>query len=133
MKIAIIASPVTPLRPQQSGGAQAFVSDLATGLVRRGHHVHLHCAEGSEVPGVTLQPVEGGPVEAVALVAGRISPEKGIEHALQAARQAGIRVRVAGAAYDPGYVVDLTGAEQLGPLPRDELRRVMERSAVTIC
>jgi glycosyltransferase involved in cell wall biosynthesis len=249
MKIAIIASPVTPLRPQQSGGAQAFVSDLATGLVRRGHDVRLHCADGSEVPGVTLvtvpappdagdalvmpagrtpapapgvaaaleamfrsiarstdvisqhafdapafelargwpvlhtihlpplvpavvhavsevdaarlatvsnscraswksagielgwvlrngvpdQAVDGGPVEAAALVAGRISPEKGIEHALQAARQAGIGVRLAGAAYDPGYAVDLTGAERLGPLPRDELRRVMERSAVTIC
>jgi glycosyltransferase involved in cell wall biosynthesis len=249
MKIAIIASPVTPLRPQQAGGAQALVSDLATGLVRRGHDVRLHCAEGSEVPGVTLvtvpapadaaaalvmpagrppapapgvaaaleatfasiaahtdvisqhafdapafelarglpvlhtihmpplvpavvramsgidparlatvsnscralwksagveigwvlrngvpdQPGVGGPVEEVALVAGRISPEKGIEHALEAAYQAGIRVWVAGAAYDPGYAVDLTGAEQLGPLPRDELRRVMERSAVTVC
>lgn len=249
MKIAIIASPVTPLRPQQSGGAQAFVSDLATGLVHRGHDVRLHCAEGSQVAGVTLvtvpapadavaalvmpagrapapapgvaaaleamfgsiaahtdvisqhafdapafelarglpvlhtihlpplvpavvravsevdanglatvsnscraswksagveigwvlrngvpdQPLEGGPVAAVALVAGRISPEKGIEHALQAARAAGIRVWVAGSAYDPGYAVDLTGAEQLGSLPRDELRRVMERSAVTVC
>jgi glycosyltransferase involved in cell wall biosynthesis len=249
MKIAIIASPVTPLGPQQSGGAQAFVSDLAIGLVRRGHDVRLHCAEGSKVPGVTLvtvsappdagealvmpagrapepapgvaaaleamfgsiarstdvisqhafdapafelargwpvlhtihlpplvpavvravsdvdaarlatvsnscraswksagielgwvlrngvpdQALEGGPVEAVALVAGRISPEKGIEHALQAARQAGISVRVAGAAYDPSYAVDLTGAEQLGPMPRDELRRVMACSAVTIC
>lgn len=249
MKIAIIASPVTPLRPQQSGGAQAFVSDLATGLVRRRHDVRLHCAEGSVVPGVRLvmvpapvdasaalvmpggrapapapgvaaaleamfasiaagtdvisqhafdapafelarglpvlhtlhmpplvpavvravsgidvaslatvsnscraswksvgveiawllrngvpdQTVAGGPVEAVALVAGRISPEKGIEHALQAASAAGIRVWVAGAAYDPGYAVDLTGFEKLGPLPRDELRRVMERSAVTVC
>jgi glycosyltransferase involved in cell wall biosynthesis len=249
MKIAIIASPVTPIRPQQSGGAQAFVSDLATGLARRGHDVRLHCAEGSQVPGVKLvtvpapadagaalvmpagrapapapgvaaaleamfgsiaahtdaisqhafdapafelarglpvlhtihlpplvpsvvravsavdaarlatvsnscralwknagveigwvlrngvpdQPLEGGPVQEVALVAGRMSPEKGIEHALQAARRAGIRTWVAGAAYDPGYAVDLTGAQQLGPLSRDELRRVMERSAVTVC
>jgi glycosyltransferase involved in cell wall biosynthesis len=248
MKIAVIASPVTPLRPQQSGGAQSFVSDLAVGLARRGHDVRLHCAEGSEVPGVTLvtvpppadaaaalvmpagrapapapgvaaaleamfgsiaadidvvsqhafdapafllghglpvlhtihlpplvpavvsvassvdasrlatvsdscraswkkagveigsvlrngvpdQPVDGR-VEAMALVAGRISPEKGIEHALQAAREAGLKVRVAGAAYDPGYAVDLTGAERLGSLRRDELRRVMGRSAVTIC
>ena len=249
MRIAIIASPVTPLRPQQSGGAQAFVSDLAGGLARRGHDVSLHCAEGSEVPGVQLvmvpapfdadaalvmpggrapepapgvaaaleamfrsidartdavsqhafdapafelaiglpvlhtihlpplvpavvravspieptrlatvskscraawqkagveiehvlrngvpdQLVDGAPVEAVALVAGRFSPEKGIEHALQAAQSAGIRVWVAGAAYDPAYMVDLAGAEQLGSLPRDELRRVMGRSAVTIC
>jgi glycosyltransferase involved in cell wall biosynthesis len=83
--------------------------------------------------GVPDQPVDDGPVEVMALVAGRISPEKGIEHALQAAHAAGIRVRVAGAAYDPGYEVDLSGAEQLGLLPRDELRRVMGRSAVTVC
>lgn len=249
MKIAIIASPVTPLRPQQAGGAQAFVSDLAVGLARRGHDVELHCAEGSEVPGVRLamvpapvdagaalvmpggrvpaaapgvaaaleamfrsidphtdavsqhafdapafelargfpvlhtihlpplvpavvqaasgvdparlatvsnsclaswkstgveihhvlrngvpdHPVDDAHVEAVALVAGRFSPEKGIEHALRAARDAGIRVWVAGAAYDPGYAVDLAGAEQLGFLRRDDLRRIMGRSAVTIC
>src|SRR4029077_6416854 len=42
-------------------------------------------------------------------------------------------VRVAGAHYDPAYAVDLTGTEQLGSLERDELRRVMARSAVTIC
>jgi glycosyltransferase involved in cell wall biosynthesis len=249
MRIAIIASPVTPLRPRQAGGAQAFVCDLAAGLARRGHDVRLHCVEGSEVPGVRLvtvpapfdahaalvmpaggapapapgvaaaleamfmsiapqtevisqhafdapafelargrpvlhtihlpplvpavvqavsrvdaarlatvsnscraswrsagveigrvlrngvpdQPVDGGPIENVALVAGRISPEKGIEHALLAAASVGMLVRVAGAAYDLGYEVDLMGAESLGPLARDELRRVMGRSAVTIC
>jgi glycosyltransferase involved in cell wall biosynthesis len=249
MRIAVVASPVTPIRPQQSGGAQAFVSDLAVGLARRGHDVELHCAEGSEVPGVRLamvpapvdagaalvmpggaapapapgvaaaleamfrsidpqtdavsqhafdapafelakgfpvlhtihlpplvpavvravsgvdparlatvsnsclaswksagveihhvlrngvpdQTVDDAPVEVVALVAGRFSPEKGIEHALRAAHDAGIRVWVAGGAYDPGYAVDLAGAEQLGFLRRDDLRRVMGRSSVTIC
>ena len=246
----MVASPVTPLRSTQVGGAQAFVSDLAAGLARRGHDVRLHCAEGSEVPGVRLvmvpapadaaaalvmpagrasEPAPGvaaaieamfaliapdtdvvsqhafdapafkaaehgspvlhtlhlpplvpavvnavdrvdaghlatvsescraswkqagveikrvlrngvpdldvgsGPVDQAALVAGRLSPEKGIEHALLAARAAGLRVRVAGAAYDPSYDVDLSGAERLGSLPRDDLRRVMARSAVTIC
>lgn len=246
----MVASPVTPLRPRQVGGAQAFVSDLAVGLARRGHEVRLHCAEGSEVPGVRLvmvpapadaavalvmpagrdpEPAPGvaaaieamfksiapntdvvsqhafdapafeaaqngppvlhtlhlpplvpvvvncvarvhahhlatvsescraswkragveiarvlrngvpdlhfevGPVDQVALVAGRLSPEKGIEHALQAAHAAGLPVRVAGAAYDPSYEVDLSGAERLGALPRDDLRRVMAGSAVTIC
>ncbi|MDQ2942624.1 MAG: glycosyltransferase [Candidatus Dormibacteraeota bacterium] len=249
MKIAVIASPVSPLRPGQVGGAQAFLCDLATGLARRGHAVRLHCVEGSEVPGVELvmvqapvdakaalvmpggpapspapgvgaafeemfksiasdtdiisqhafdapafelsrslpvlhtlhlpplvpdvkravarvdaarlatvseacrrswsaagvdiarvlrngvpdQTVDGAPIDFVALVAGRISPEKGIEHALQAARKAGLAVRFAGAAYDPAYAVDLTGCEWLGALPRDELRRVMARSAVTVC
>ena len=246
----MVASPVTPLRPGQVGGAQAFVSDLATGLTRRGHDVRLHCAGGSEVPGVTLvmvqapydaaaalvmpagsppKPTPGvsaaiaamfssiasdtdvvsqhafdapafeaaakgppvlhtlhlpplvpavveaaarvpaehlatvsescraswkqvgvdislvlrngvpdlrlddGQVEQAALVAGRISPEKGIEHALKAAHAAGLPVRVAGAAYDPTYEVDLREAELLGALPRDELRRMMARSAVTVC
>jgi glycosyltransferase involved in cell wall biosynthesis len=250
VRIAVVASPVTPLTSSQVGGAQAFVSDLAVGLARRGHEVRLHCTEGSEVPGVRLVMVpapadaaaalvmpagrvpdpapgvkaaieamfsaiapdtdvvsqhafdapafevaahsppvlhtlhlpplvpavvkavarvdrvnlatvsescrtswthagveiarvlrngvadlhiDGAPVEQTALVAGRISPEKGIEHALQAARAAGLPVRVAGAAYDRSYEVDLSGAERLGALPRDELRRLMARSAVTVC
>jgi glycosyltransferase involved in cell wall biosynthesis len=249
LRIAVIASPVTPLRPAQLGGAQAFVCDLALGLTRRGHDVTLHCTEGSDVPGVRLVTVpapgdarealvmpggappppapgvaaalramfenvaslhvdavsqhafdapafelardvpvlhtlhlppivpsvveaaqsvpttglatvsrscqelwrqaqvrvprvlpngvpdgaaQGGPVERVALVAGRISPEKGIEHAIAAARAAGLPVRLAGARYDPGYDVDLDGVQVLGSLPRQELSRLMARSAVVI-
>jgi glycosyltransferase involved in cell wall biosynthesis len=250
VRIAVIASPVTPLRPVQAGGAQAIVSDIATGLTRRGHSVRLFCTEGSDVPGVELVTVpspsdaaaalvmpggappppspgmtaafhamfelvrasdvdvvsqhaydapafelapglpvlhtlhmpplvpavvaavaqvgderlatvsesclrswaEAGikvgrvlrngvsetevghpPVERVALVAGRISPEKGIEHALKAARAAGLRVKVAGALYDPAYRLDLDGAEMMGPMARAELRRLMAASAVTVC
>jgi glycosyltransferase involved in cell wall biosynthesis len=249
VKIAVVASPVTPLRPAQLGGAQAFVCDLAAGLAARGHDVTLHCAEGSEVAGVHLvtvpaprdaaaalvmpggdnpQPAPGvaaaleamfdsvpagvdaisqhafdapafalargrpvlhtlhlppivavvvaaarathrdrlaavshasarswaaagvevgevlpngvpdlfaeeGPVERAALVAGRISPEKGIEHAIAAARSVGLPVRLAGSHYDPGYAPDLDAAEILGSLPRADLRRVMAASAVTIC
>ncbi len=250
MKIAVVSSPVTLLRPAQPGGAQALVSDLALGLTGRGHDVKLYCVEGSEVPGVQLVTVptppdaadalvmpQGRPappapgvtaaieamfaviradrpdaisqhafdapafeasrdlpvlhtlhlpplvpavvqaakatprarlaavsasslhawqaagvdvvrvlrngvedvyvptetVERAALVAGRISPEKGIDHALVAARAIGLPVRVAGAHYDPGYEVDLNGAEMLGELTRIELRRLMARSAVTIC
>jgi glycosyltransferase involved in cell wall biosynthesis len=249
MRIAVIASPVTPLRPAQLGGAQAFLCDLAVGLARRGHDVTLHCAEGSEVEGVKLvtvpAPVDaaaalvmpgGEPppktpgvdaalramfasvrdgvdavsqhafdaaafdlaaglpvvhtlhlppivpavvsaarkvpdqdlatvslssqrlwqeagvtvthvlpngvptvsfsrhaVDRMALVAGRISPEKGIDHALAAARALGLPVRIAGAHYDPAYALALGDAEVLGPLPRAELLRVMARSAVTVC
>jgi glycosyltransferase involved in cell wall biosynthesis len=249
VKIAVVASPVTPLRPAQVGGAQAFVCDLALGLVARGHDVTLHCAEGSDVPGVRLAtvpaprdaaaalvmpggpdppfapgvaaaleamfksigddvevisqhafdapafalakgrpvlhtlhlppivaavvaaaqtvstahlaavshasartwasagvevgevlangipdyPLSGSGHERVALVAGRISPEKGIEHAVAAARRAGVPVRLAGAHYDPSYAPDLAGVELLGSLRREELRDVMARSAVTIC
>src|SRR5690348_6204382 len=180
MRIAVVASPVTPLRAAQLGGAQAFVCDLALGLIQRGHDVTLHCAEGSDVPGVRLatvpaprdaaaalvmpgasappRPAPGvaavlaavsavdakrlatvsrscreqweragvvigrlllngvptGPraddrVDRVALVAGRISPEKGIEDAIAAARAAGLPVRLVGAHYDPAYEVDVRG------------------------
>src|SRR5262249_33142262 len=50
--IAIITSPVTPV-PAAAGGAQAFAVDLARALARE-HHVTVHCAEGSKVPGVRL-------------------------------------------------------------------------------
>jgi glycosyltransferase involved in cell wall biosynthesis len=83
--------------------------------------------------GVADVAVGESPVDKAALVAGRISPEKGIEDAIASARAAGLPVRVAGAHYDPAYALDLTGTAQLGSLERDELRRVMARSAVTIC
>jgi hypothetical protein len=249
VRIAVIASPVTPLRPVQAGGAQAMVTDIATGLTRRGHVVQLFCAEGSDVPGVDLVMVPnpgdaaalvmpGGPppppsprvraafeaifeavhaghfdvvsqhgfdapafelardlpvlhtlhlpplvpavvgaaagvpaahlatvsesclrswtvagvgvgrvlrngvadiqvghptADRMVLIAGRISPEKGIEHALRAARAAGLGVRIAGALYDPSYKVDMDGAEVMGALTREELRVVMAGSAVTVC
>ena len=250
MRIAVVASPVTPLRPAQLGGAQAFICDLALGLARREHDVTLHCAEGSEVPGVRLATVPaprdaqaalvmpggappppapgvaaalaamferiagdrvdvvsqhafdapafalrleapivhtlhlppivpavvmaamrvgarrlatvsascrdlwrqagvevgrllpngvpdralvGPAVDRTALVAGRISPEKGIDHAIAAARSAGLPVRLAGANYDPAYAVDVSEAQVLGSVARDELARLMAHSAVTIC
>lgn len=250
MKIAVVASPVSVLRPAQLGGAQAFISDLAAGLVGRGHDVTLFCAEGSEVPGVRLATVplpvdaqaalvmprgraphdapgvaaaltamfqsitaesfdaisqhafdapaftlaerlpvlhtlhlpplipavvvaarkvdrrrlatvsrasqagwrnagvevghvlyngvreftaETDAVDHAALIAGRISPEKGIEDAIAAARGAGLDVVIAGDLYDPDYEVDLSAGHYLGPLRRDTLRRLMARSPVTVC
>jgi glycosyltransferase involved in cell wall biosynthesis len=54
MKIAIMAPLVTAIREPQRGGSQAFVSDLACGLARRGHDVHVYAASGSEIPGVDV-------------------------------------------------------------------------------
>jgi len=54
MKIAIMAPLVTAIREPQHGGSQAFVSDLARGLVGRGHEVHVYAASGSEIPGVKV-------------------------------------------------------------------------------
>jgi glycosyltransferase involved in cell wall biosynthesis len=45
---------VSAIREPQRGGSQAFVSDLARGLVERGHEIHVYAASGSEVPGVRV-------------------------------------------------------------------------------
>jgi glycosyltransferase involved in cell wall biosynthesis len=54
VKVAIIAPLVSAIREPQRGGSQAFVSELARGLVGRGHDVHLYAASGSEVSGVQV-------------------------------------------------------------------------------
>jgi UDP-glucose:tetrahydrobiopterin glucosyltransferase len=54
VKLAIIAPLVSPIREPQRGGSQAFVSELAGGLVRRGNDVHLYAASGSAVRGVEV-------------------------------------------------------------------------------
>jgi glycosyltransferase involved in cell wall biosynthesis len=54
VRLAIIAPLVTAIREPQRGGSQAFVAELARGLVARGHDVHLYAASGSEVPGVQV-------------------------------------------------------------------------------
>lgn len=54
MRIAVVASVVTPLREAQLGGAQAFLTDLARALAARGHDVTVYCAGGSELAGLRL-------------------------------------------------------------------------------
>jgi glycosyltransferase involved in cell wall biosynthesis len=54
MLIALVAPLVSPIREPQRGGSQAFVADLARGLVERGHEVHVYAASGSDVPGVAV-------------------------------------------------------------------------------
>ena len=54
MKIAMVAPLVSAIREPQRGGSQAFLSDLARGLIDRGHEVHLYAASGSEVEGVQV-------------------------------------------------------------------------------
>src|SRR5690242_6801640 len=87
LRIAVVASPVTPLRPAQLGGAQAFVCDLALGLARRGHQVTLHCAEGSELEGVRLLTVPAPSDAAAALVmpgGAEPAPTPGVDAAIEA-------------------------------------------------
>jgi glycosyltransferase involved in cell wall biosynthesis len=248
MRIALLASPVLPV-PAPAGGAQAIVADLAVGLAGRGHDVVVHCAEGSQIPGVELRTVpvpEGaeralvmpgggqpqrtsgvrdafermfttlrrepadaisshafdaeafemarglpvlhtlhlppivddvtravasvpagslatvsqsclrdwaeagidvdrvlfngvpdfgeprGPVEPIALMAGRISPEKGIDHGVTAALLVGLRPVVVGPTYDRAYRPSLPSAEFREALSRAQLRDLMSRSAVVL-
>jgi glycosyltransferase involved in cell wall biosynthesis len=54
MRLAIIAPLVAPIREPQRGGSQAFICDLARGLIDRGAEVALYAAAGSELPGVPV-------------------------------------------------------------------------------
>jgi glycosyltransferase involved in cell wall biosynthesis len=71
VRIAVVASLVTPLREAQLGGAQAFLTDLGRALAARGHDVAVYCAEGSSVAGLRLVtvPVPAG-VEAALVMPG---------------------------------------------------------------
>lgn len=78
-----------------------------------------------------------GPPEPAALVAGRVSPEKGTEAAIRAGLAAGLRVWVAGDVYERDYFEArvrplLDRAEYLGPVPRPELSALMARAAVLL-
>jgi hypothetical protein len=54
VRLALIASLVSPIREPQRGGAQAFLADLATGLGRHGHDVDVFAASGSEIDGARV-------------------------------------------------------------------------------
>jgi glycosyltransferase involved in cell wall biosynthesis len=82
--------------------------------------------------GVPEQTLDHDEVQAVGLIAGRLSPEKGVEDGVAAAIRAGLQPLVVGAPYDPNYTPDLPGADRVGPLDRSELRRLMGRCAVTL-
>lgn len=75
--------------------------------------------------------------EHVALVAGRISPEKGTDVAVRAAASAGLRPWVVGDPYDRTYFEAqvrplLADAEYFGAVPRHKLSALMARAAVLV-
>lgn len=78
-----------------------------------------------------------GAIVPVALIAGRISPEKGTHIAIETARRAGLAVLVAGDIYDSGYFAQtveplLRPGEWIGPVPREVLFQLMARCAVLL-
>jgi glycosyltransferase involved in cell wall biosynthesis len=54
VKVALVAPLVSAIREPQTGGSQAFLSELARGLVERGHDVDVYAASGSEIRGVRV-------------------------------------------------------------------------------
>lgn len=82
------------------------------------------------------EPARGATVP-VALVAGRISPEKGTDAAIRVARRAGLAVLVVGDVYDPDYFASaveplLRAGEWIGAVPREVLFQLMARCAVLL-
>jgi glycosyltransferase involved in cell wall biosynthesis len=71
-------------------------------------------------------------VEPIALMAGRISPEKGIDDGVWSALQAGLKPVVVGPTYDRAYRLSLSGADFREALSREQLRELMARSAVIL-
>lgn len=254
MRVALVASLVSPLRPPQANGPHSVIVDLARGLASRGHAVKVYAAAGSGVDGIdvveipvdeaaagaairvglapstdataalnsgferlfasirrsapdvvsqhafdgaafdladglpTLHTLHLPPLDAevvaavrrsegaltsvsssaraawqaatgrdvgvlpngvrdrtpargaivpVALIAGRISPEKGTATAIRVARKAGLAVLVAGDIYDSDYYTDvvqpmLRPREYIGCVSRDELFQLMARCALVL-
>lgn len=87
--------------------------------------------------GVPDWPRRPAAIAPIALIAGRIAPEKGTDVALRAARAAGLAPLVAGDVYDAAYfgrAVEplLRPGEWIGPVPREALSELMGRSAVLL-
>ncbi len=83
--------------------------------------------------GVPVFQVEDVPIRKDALMAaGRLSPEKGFEDGIAAARAIGLRPVVVGLPYDPSYQLDLDGAIALPPQPRSQLWQLMAGASVTL-
>jgi glycosyltransferase involved in cell wall biosynthesis len=82
--------------------------------------------------GVPVFQVEAVPIRKDALLAGRLSPEKGFEDGIAAARAIGLRPVVVGVPYDRSYQLDLRGAVAMPPQPRSRLWQLMAGSTVTL-
>lgn len=82
--------------------------------------------------GVPVFEIKDVPIRQDALLAGRLSPEKGFEDGIAAARAIGLRPVVVGVPYDRRYQPDLRAAAVLPPQPRSELWQLMAGSSVTL-
>ncbi|MGH2401819.1 MAG: glycosyltransferase [Candidatus Limnocylindria bacterium] len=128
-----------PIVPDVVAAARATRAPLAT--VSEAARVTWRAAAVRDVAllrnGVPDHEPVGGAVVPVALIAGRISPEKGTAIAIRVARRAGLAVLVVGDAYDAGYFASeveplLRPGEWIGAAPRWEVFELMARCAVLL-
>jgi glycosyltransferase involved in cell wall biosynthesis len=83
-------------------------------------------------------PFSAAPQQDLAIVAGRISPEKGTHLAIAAARRAGMRVLLVGGVYDRAYFEEQVApllddaVEVRGAQPRQRLAMLYGRAAVAL-
>src|SRR5260370_29994291 len=82
--------------------------------------------------GVPVFRVDEVPIREDALLAGRLSPEKGFEDGIAPARAIGFPPGVVGVPYDRSYEIDLSGAVVLPPQPRTKVGQLMGGAAVTL-
>ena len=88
--------------------------------------------------GIPLEDWPVGPGGEAAVWSGRITPEKGTHLAIDAARMAGVTLRVAGPVYDPKYFADHVeprlgdGVEYVGHLGRADLAALVGSSSVAL-
>jgi glycosyltransferase involved in cell wall biosynthesis len=62
MRIALVASLVSPIRPAEANGPHSVILDLARGLRARGHDTAVFAARGSSARGVDVHEVDVAPV-----------------------------------------------------------------------
>ena len=99
--------------------------------------VPIDAVIGNGVDPATI-PFKPRPQADLAIVAGRIAPEKGTHIALAAARRAGMRVLLVGSIYDRSYfdgqvepLID-DGVDYVGPVSRRRLAILYGRAAVAL-
>ena len=96
------------------------------------------CTDVSTIPnGIPDFPVTMRDPEPIALIAGRIAPEKGTAAAIRVAHRAKLEPVVVGEVYDRGYfareiVPLLDGTHVYRTLPRERVIALMSRAAVTL-
>lgn len=138
---------VAAARGAADGGAVLVTVSEANAILWRREDVNVRRAipNGVDVGSIPQDGVRGPHL----LFAGRMSPEKGVDDAIATARRLDKPLLIVGGVYDPGYferavrphvtedrswaltrAVD--GIRYVGPHTRDEVLRIMARSAATL-